>query len=410
VLCAEYADDVLAIDLGNELSCLPDSAAASPAEVLRWIGDVTAAVRRAAPGALIVSGCDQSQINTDSGWRFGAQPGCDFYSMHSYPFPRWHTVRFDGMGDPLGRSLLPFYVKCARAFGPVLVQEFGTLLTAGRLECDRYLQHVLPACAAAGANGYLWWCLRDIAAVTHPYNKNGFEGSLGLVGSDGCVKPGLEFFPEFARSHVGSAAPRERVGLVWPEHYYDRDAPENPGNKPAILSRLLALSHHALESIRRDVVVVRSEALPAPESVDYLVIAGASLTILEVRRLRAWVELGGHLLWHGPDPLNWGTDMVALLGAAPIDFGARVEVSVSAGKRSWKLGAFPRDTFLRIELRGAHMRIAAPAGRAFVFEHRIGSGSVTTCLALPECAGDSSALASWYAHLLVSRASRQATT
>jgi hypothetical protein len=29
------------------------------------------------------------------------------------------------------------------------------------------------------------------------------------------------------------------------------------------------------------------------------------LDILEVEALEAWADKGGHLVWHGPDPMSW---------------------------------------------------------------------------------------------------------
>ena len=172
---------------------------------------------------------------SDVGWRFGQQPGVDYYSMHGYPVPTWHPIAFDGMTDPLCQSLLPFYTKVARSFGPVMLQEFGTIVTFGKRQQDEYLRAVLPACWWAGANGFLWWCLRDITAPVHPYIKNSFEGTLGLVDEHDRVKPGLEYFIEFAQSLPDLAEPQKggwMVGLYWPRQFYLRDNPQNPGNDP----------------------------------------------------------------------------------------------------------------------------------------------------------------------------------
>src|SRR5690606_28650864 len=200
-LLRPFADDLCGIDLGNELNALPASASAPPARVRAWCAGMTAAIREALPGALILSGCDHQQVVGDTGWRLGDQPGIDVLTMHGYPVPTWHPVPCGGLRDPLTQSLLPFYVKCARAFGPVMLQEFGTVLTsaAAAPHADAYLRAILPACRAAGANGWLWWCFKDIPARVHPYVKNHFERQFGQVDAEGRGKPGLEYFVEFAR-------------------------------------------------------------------------------------------------------------------------------------------------------------------------------------------------------------------
>jgi hypothetical protein len=383
---ARHRDVLLAIDQGNELCCLPESSAAPPADVVGWCAGVNAAVRRACPGVLLVSGNEQTQVIADSGWRLGAQPGCDFYSMHAYPNSAWHALAFDGMTDPLAQSLLPFYVKCARAFGPTLVQEFGTLFTAGRC-AEAYLRPVLAACAAAGANGFLSWCLRDITARGHPYDKNAFEGGMGLVGADNRVKPALRCFLEFARrwqTTGGTTLRVPHVSLYWPEFYYHRDEPLNPGNEPRALSRRMAIAHFALEQTGLRVGIARGgSTLPQPGSTT-LVIPGALLTAGEAAALVAWVRAGGRLIWHAPDVTTWGAEVTQLTGAEPVDFLAPVAKGVRAFRARWDFKEFSRGVFPGVEPRRA--RVIARDSRAWpvLLSHALGRGRVVTCLASPE--------------------------
>src|SRR5690606_2325896 len=125
-----------------------------------------------------------------------------------------------GLADEFTRSLLPFYVKCARAFGPVMLQEFGSILSAHPERADGYLRAMLPSCWRAGANGFLWWCFRDIHADVHPYVKNHFESELGLVDENRQVKPSLRYFVEFIREFSRTNQPPESdarpvAGLYW---------------------------------------------------------------------------------------------------------------------------------------------------------------------------------------------------
>ncbi len=383
-VCARFADTVLAIDQGNELCCLPECQAASPADVVSWCAGVNAAIQRAFPEVLIVSGNEQNQVVADTGWRFGAQPGCDFYSMHTYPVSAWHSLAFDGMTDPLGQSLFPFYVKCARAFGPVMAQEFGTLFTAGR-GADDYLRAILSACWEAGANGFLWWSLRDITATCHPYDKNPFEGPLGLVArGEQTIKPTLCAFAEFAASVRDRPPPRidqGDVAIYWPKHFYSRENPLNPGNEPRALSRQMAIAHFVLSSLGHRVGIVRGDKPVSGISAHTVVVSGALLTAAEAEALRAWVKQGGRLLWHGVDAMTCGFAARELLGAEPVDFAAPHAEGVRMFGATWNFSKFSREIF--VEAKPGHARVVARdrRRRPVVLQHRLGRGTVVACFA-----------------------------
>lgn len=383
----DYADCILAIDQGNELCCLPDSWQAAPEAVIDWCASVNAAVRKAWPNVLLISGNEQAQVIGDSGWRFGQQPGCDLYSMHAYPVPGWHPIDFDGMTDPLTSSLLPLYVKCARAFGPVMVQEFGTIVTLGQPQQDAYLRGLLPACLKAGANGFLWWCLRDISAQIPPYTTNGFEGILGLVDAAGKVKPGLEYFVEFARTLAANPAAAdqhlaanraEAIGLYWPEYYYHRQPLKDGPNRPDITGRGLLLANYFLTQLGYETRIIRGDE-PIPQNLKTLVIAGCSISTPEAQRLDKWVRGGGKLLWHGVDPNNFGPDYIALIGAKPVDYRPARAVELSAFGQSWTLSAFSGGR--SVEVLPAEAQVVASAlNRPVVLKNNRGAGRVVTAL------------------------------
>jgi hypothetical protein len=384
--CARFPETVLAIDQGNEICCLPDCLAAPPAAVAHWCGAMSRAIRRGHPDVLVISGNEQAQVTADTGWRFGAQPGCDLYSMHAYPNSAWHSLSFDGMTDPLAQSLLPFYTKCARAFGPVMVQEFGTIFTIGEC-CDEYLRAMLPACQAAGANGFLWWSLRDFDADGHPYNKNAFEGPLGLVGADDRVKSVLHFFQEFARTLPSLPAPvvdQGDVALYWPRHYYLRDDPLNPGNDPHALSRRLVIANHTLTQLGHRVGIVRGDRPLDGISAHTIVITGAALTASEVSALTTWVKAGGRLVWHGIDVTTWGEALNELIGASPADLGAPRAEGVAAFGLNWNFKDFPRHTFLKVQPAQARVVAADERGHPVLLRHDLGRGRVAACLAQPD--------------------------
>jgi hypothetical protein len=312
--------------------------------------------------------------------------------MHGYPVPAWHSVGFDGMTDPLCQSLLPFYTQVARAFGPVMVQEFGTIVTFGAAQQEKYLRAILPACWEAGANGYLWWCLRDIAADVHPYLKHRFESTLGLVDSQDRIKPGLEVYVEFARSLAKRVAPGQEVatpgdalGIYWPKHFYPRDNPQNPGNDPRQLSRWLVMANYYLRQLGRRTRLVRGDQ-PLDDNLSTLIIPGSMLDALEVQALEAWVRAGHNVIWHGPDPVNWGHEYVRLLGAKPVDYRAARPVTVGAFGDTWRMGTYPRQ--MRVELVPDEATVVArdQDGLPVVLTHQVERGQVSYALPVVEAA------------------------
>jgi hypothetical protein len=354
-IIARHREHILAIDLGNEMNCLVDAHTASPSENATWFAQVTAAIRAVDPGMLIVSGNDQNQLYND--WhRLDGQRGTDFLSMHGYPVPDWHVVQFDGMGDPLCSDLLPCYCAAARSFAPVMLQEFGTILTTDGPRQQAYLAAMLPAARRAGANGFLWWCLRDIPPTVYPYTKVGMESQLGLVDADDRLKPGLEGFVRFAAGldplSIGDPA---TVGLAWPRHWWDRDAPENPGNRPDACARRLALAFHGVKQVAGQPEVVRLEC-GIPAHIRTVVVAGMALDHADQLVLAAWVRAGGTLIWHSPTPMQWGPLSVELIGGRPMDYRAKRAVRVEAFGAVWD---FPSPSTQRAEIAITTARVVA---------------------------------------------------
>jgi hypothetical protein len=379
---APFHVGLLGIDLGNELDALPESSKAAPEAVQSWCHRITAAIRQVYPNALIISGNDNGQVTNDSGWYLGQQPGTDLYSMHAYPVPGWHPVSFDGLTDPFCQSLLPFYTKVARAFGPVLVQEFGTIVTFGATQQDSYLRAILPACWAAGANGFLWWCLRDIHANVQPYLKDSFETTLGLVDADDQVKPGLEYYLEFVRWVQQAPAPvvsQPRPGLYWPKHYYFRADRDNPGNRPAELSAWLMLANYFLEQLGLSPQIVRGD-LPLPTTLRTLFITGACLGSDELNVLETWVRAGGQLVWHGPDPHGLGSAGIRLLGAKPVDYRLGGPTKIQVGPDTWEFTHYPRQTHVELMPETARFIVRDLEGLPVLLSNHLGQGRVICVL------------------------------
>jgi len=377
---SEHKDALLAVEFGNEMDVLADTGAVEPLRIVEWIRLMSRAIRSEYPDAIIVTGADNSQVVTDCGWRLGQQPGTDCYTMHGYPVPAWQSVGFDGLTDPLAQSLLPFFVKSARAFGPVFLQEFGTVLTFGKKQQDSYLRGILPACWSAGANGFLWWCLRDINAKVYPYSQSQFEGTLGLVDSRDRVKPGLEYYLEFVktlakRPAAGYSITSESVGLYWPAGYYSRGNKDAALNDSRKLSRDMILANYLLESCGFKVNIVRGDQ-PLKNVPKRILITGAGLSEKEIRALAAWVKNGGRLVWHGPDLSNCGHAMIDLLGARPVDFRVARRVSAECFGVSWTFPSFPNNTRVEVEPYPAEVVSADSDGVPVLMKNTLSNGSI----------------------------------
>ena len=377
-----HQSELLGIDIGHELCRLPDCQTAATAHIRTWCQSVASAVRGASSQALIVCGNGSDLITRDTGWRIGELAGCDLLAMHGSTLPRDNPVTFDGLTDPLCQSLLPMYTEIARSFAPVLVQDIALAPSAGAKVPGAYLREVLPACWSVGANGFLWTAFRDTHQPAPAAIRPGIDGTLGLINEEGALKPGLEYFCEFANTLSELARPRlsaNFVGLYLPKHYYPRDNPENAGNLPPEVSRSIATANYHLRNAGHAVHFVRGDR-PINPRTRTIFIAGCHLRPDEAAALTPWVEAGGRLIWHGPDPLNWGKEYDHLLGATPVDYRAPREVMVEWAAAEWKIGVYPRDVRLQIETADARVVVTDDTGLPVVLRHGLGRGIVTYAL------------------------------
>jgi len=383
---APFHGHILALDLGNELGCADAWGAASPDAIRDWCGRVTRAIRSAYPGALIVSGTDSGIVTNDSGWRLGAQPGTDFYSVHTYPVPNWNVIPFDGMADPLCRDILPYCTLAARSFGPVMAQEFSTIITHGIDRASAYLQHVLNECFANGANGFLWWCLRDVTTTAHPYERCPFETRLGLVDAGRRVKPQTRHLLDLLLRLRDTPPPKQNpcgIALYLPREYYHRDNPRNPGNDTPSLARRNTVAYHFLRQLGHRPSIHRADTPFAPET-KTLVIAGAALTRTEIDALLPWVEAGGKLVWSAPPWPVWSAAADTLIGAQPVDIRFAKPVTVRAFGEDWTIRHHPAEGRTAAQLLAAKPLALGDDGEAEILLNDCGKGRVVTILPLAE--------------------------
>ncbi len=404
-VCAAFPRHVLALDLGNEPSACADSRQAGPAAVAAWCATMRRAAQAACPGLPVMVGNDQNQVVGAYAWHFETQASLDLLSMHGYPVPTWHPIAFDGMADPLAQDLLPCYLACARAFGPVLLQEFGTILTNDPARQRAYLAGMLPAARAAGANGFLWWSLRDITARTHPYARGAFEGRLGLIDAADRPKPGVEPFLDFARALIAAPEPppttRGEVGIYWPRQWWARgDGVPDVGNRPEPCARRLLAAWHMLHALGVQPMIVRGDQ-PLDRAPSVLVNPGFATAIDETADLDAWVAAGGRLLWHGIDPITCGADLERLLGARPVDQRAARPDELTAFAGRFPVAAWPRGTALELDPGAGEVLARDRAGRPAAALSRRGAGRVLWAVplideAVAADAADRSARAAWH--------------
>lgn len=376
---AAHAETVFAVDMGNELDVLDDSTASLPSQVSDWIGAVCAELRAAGVKAPLLSGADHQQAFNECGWRFDNQTGCDLHSIHAYPVPQWVPVKFGGRLDPLGQAIYPYAISHARAYAPVILQEFGVLGAKSPAEQSAYLEALLPACWEAGANGFLWWCLRDFDESIPPYTTFGFEAQLGLVDSSGAVKAGHEPFMEFGRTLADRQGPKQPDALIYiPEVPYQAEVPDRGGNDPNVLYPRMAAAFHALCQCGVRPALSRHPVDGLP-----LFIIGAKLTLDELARLRAWVEAGGRLVYHGVPQQMWGPAQAELLGGEIADLRSPCPVSTTYGG-SLVLSHWPGGMIIQAWGNGAEVLSADSEGRPVVFRRQLALGEVVWTTALPE--------------------------
>jgi len=290
-------------------------------------------------------------------------------------------------------------------FGPVLLQEFGTIVTFGARQQAAYLRALLPASWQAGANGFLWWCLRDISSTNQPYTKNAFESTLGLVDANDKVKPGLESFLEFAKAVQAWPAPAPAataIGLYYPKHYYPRDNPNSPGNQPRTVARGFCVANYMLQQLGHATRIVRGDQ-PLPADLPTLIIAGARLDAAEAQALNHWVRAGNTLVWHAPDPFSWGLEYNELIGAKPVDYRSAQPIEFRAFGQMWPCANFAQAIRIEVEPDTATVLARATDGLPVLIQRRIGAGTVITVLpqvdeTIADLAGDRPARDRWLAY------------
>jgi hypothetical protein len=360
-------------DLGDEIPNVdPRSHELTRAEVATWQARLARAIRAAHPGAPVLQANEPSAV-------FGRHPfgpdnraGLDLAGLHG--FPLWGPASIGGHGSPLASRLVPFLVRYARAFGPVLVDEIGAYLASPEVTAE-HLRATLPAVAAAGAAGVIAWSWTDIAAPGRPFDERPSERTTGVVARAGRPRPALAVLTDLARQAPAlwsrAEVPSAPVGLFVPERARE---PE--------LTYLQATTPDGLALFHADVLASRAqlptEIVRAPAPHHRLIVSPAAgrLTERDIAALRDAVEAGATLLASLGDPLH-GFPGPDLTGTQLVDFTpgtrhAELTVDGTTFPVPWRRGA------RAAVVAAADARVVArfADGTPALTRHRLGAGEV----------------------------------
>ncbi|MEX0825734.1 MAG: hypothetical protein WD184_03100 [Acidimicrobiia bacterium] len=174
-------------DLGDELPNVLPARRAEPDAVRAWYAEMADAIRSADPGALVIQANEAAVLDAAPAFGPPTQQGVlDAVALHG--FPLWSRLGITG-ADVYAASVYPaFLAAVASAFGPALVDEFGTY----GMMADAAARHVGAAAAsvlARGVQGLVSWCWKDITSDEWPYIRRPGERDAGFRTADGVAKP-----------------------------------------------------------------------------------------------------------------------------------------------------------------------------------------------------------------------------
>ena len=127
---------------------------------------------------------DENTMIGKTTWRVTGRIAADVLNFHPYPV-LFTPTKGDGFLDAVTQAGPTYDGSCVRAYGPSIMQEWGTLATGGVTQKDTYLRKVRPEAMGNCVCSWLYWCMRDIDGnQSAPYNTTGLETQQGLFGAD----------------------------------------------------------------------------------------------------------------------------------------------------------------------------------------------------------------------------------
>jgi len=187
-------------DLGNE--CNNMGKLGNSDEVWLWCNCIADAIRVSDPMKRpVISGLHG--LSADGLWKISDQGEiCDGLTTHPYPcftpycnFDRITSVR------PLLHSTCESLFYSHLSGKPCIIEEIGSIynVLAGETSSATFAKITAYSAWANGINGYMWWCNHDFDKLDKtPYLWNPLERELGLITSDGKIKPALKQIKEFS--------------------------------------------------------------------------------------------------------------------------------------------------------------------------------------------------------------------
>lgn len=196
-------------------------------EAAAWLTRLIGAAREEWPGAQLTHSFDDD-LWFDDGHPFQpvhAGTFGDVTTVHSWVFmqvgPRY------GQGHSALTLFARYLVELARAWSapdrPIWLQEVGAPSThvpaedvpAFVSETIGHLTGLDGRPAAKGLEAITWWCSHDVSRELADFPE--LEHSLGLIGSDGKVKPGGEAFAQTVRAARQAEAARAALTIAGPD-------------------------------------------------------------------------------------------------------------------------------------------------------------------------------------------------
>jgi hypothetical protein len=373
----DYDDVVLAYDIGNEVTVFGGHTDVQT--IRKWSESIKGAIKDVCGDSLVTlgSGHDASVIDTGFGY-----PGheVDFYCVHGYPL--WSPFKIESIDAYKSAMYLSFMVAFGRAFGPVMLQEFGSSSSwADDKLIAQYYQRVLYSTWAAGSCGWLAWCWKDFLNCNEPYESGGlFESFCGVADVNDELKPQGEVFSQFAISleELTNYQPvAAQTGIYIGRQYFSRGDGLSGKDNVEVNAVSMFYPYILAKRLHRNV-----ELFNGGEWGRYkMVIVPATQTNLcwsEYDLMQRYVEEGGQLVF-----VNSGKQFLPpsnFMGVETMGFGicgGDVELKWQGAEYKVCLPFSEGEQYLKIETSSsAEVLCSTVSGRPLVIRQQVGRGQV----------------------------------
>lgn len=211
-------DNFSGLTVGNETNQFaepghPDRQQVTPGQMGTWLQRMDAAAHRAAPSGRHQHSFDSRAWFDDASpvlWEHATAVG-DATTVHSWVFTATDRLRDDP--DPPLEALADYQVQLAAAVAdapgrPVWLQEIGAPppWVPPDHAADFLAAAITPVLDTPQFDGVTWWCSHDVSPALADFPE--LEYSLGLIDSNGQVKPAGRRIAELAAEQRRNPTPR----------------------------------------------------------------------------------------------------------------------------------------------------------------------------------------------------------